>query len=108
MENSHRINAVLVGYLGVDVPTKRGGVNRMFDWGDKAQHSAAAYEIIKQAHAMPEGEKLMVVALGALTNVASAIFIDPSIESKISLYWLGTNLEDGVIYNTDFNCVMDI
>ena len=49
MEDSHRLNQVIVGYMGTNTPTKRGGVARMYDWGDKAQHSAAAYEIIKQA-----------------------------------------------------------
>ncbi|MEO0468701.1 MAG: nucleoside hydrolase, partial [Bacteroidota bacterium] len=67
MENSYRLNAVLAGYLQHDVKQRRGGVARMFDWGDKAQHSAAAYEIIKQAQALPADEKLTVIALGALT-----------------------------------------
>ena len=82
----------------------------MYDWGDKAQHSAAAYEIIKQAKAMPAGEKLTVIALGALTNVASAIYIDPSIEPRIRLYWLGTNydFDAGILNRTDFNSVMDV
>lgn len=109
MEDSHRLNQALTGYLNANIPTKRGGQARMYDWGDQAQHSAAAYEIIKQAHAMPNNEKLTVVALGALTNVASALFIDPSIESKIQLFWLGTsyNFDEGVLGTTDFNCIMD-
>ncbi len=109
MEDSHRLNQVLTGYLKANIPTKRGGQARMYDWGDQAQHSAAAYEIIKQAHAMPNNEKLTVVALGALTNVASALFIDPSIETKIQLFWLGTsyNFDEGVLGTTDFNCIMD-
>ncbi len=110
MENSHRLNQVLLGDLGLDVKTRRGGVARMFDWGDLAQHSAAAYEIIQQANAMPEGQQLTVIALGALTNVASAIYIDPSIESRIKLYWLGTtyDFKKGILRTTDFNCMMDI
>ena len=110
MENSHRLNQVLIGELGVSVKTRRGGVARMFDWGDLAQHSAAAYEIIRQAKSMPSGTKLNVVTLGALTNVASAIYIDPSIESSIRLYWLGTSydFENDVLKKRDFNCIMDI
>jgi inosine-uridine nucleoside N-ribohydrolase len=96
--------------MGLHVKTRRGGAARMYDWGDKAQHSAAAYEIIKQAKRMPEGKKLTVIALGALTNVASAIYIEPDIESRIRLYWLGTNydFEKGIQGTTDFNCVMDV
>lgn len=110
MENSHRINQLLLGEMGLSVKTRRGGVARMFDWGDQAQHSAAAYEIIKQAKSMPEGQKLTVIALGALTNVASAIYIDPTIESRINLYWLGTsyNFTEDILKKNDFNCVMDV
>ncbi len=110
MEESHRLNQVLLGYLDMDIKTRRGGVDRMYDWGDKAQHSAAAYEIIRQAHDVPEGEKLTVVALGALTNVASAVYIDSSISSRIAVHWLGTSydFENGVLKKTDFNCVMDV
>ena len=110
MENSHRLNQVLLGHMGLSIKTRRGGAARMYDWGDKAQHSAAAYEIIQHAKSMPAGQKLTVVALGALTNVASAVYIDPAIESRIRLYWLGTNydFEAGILNRTDFNSVMDV
>ena len=109
MENSHRLNQVILGEMGLDIKTRRGGVDRMFDWGDMAQHSAAAYEIIKQTKALAENEKLPIVALGALTNVASAIYIEPQIASKIELYWLGTtyDFEKGILKRQDFNCMMD-
>ncbi len=110
MENSHRLNQVIVGHLDRKIKTRRGGIARMFDWGDQAQHSAAAYEIIKHAKATPPGEKLTVITLGALTNVASAIYIDPSIESKIQVYMLGSSydFEKGILKKNDFNCVMDV
>jgi len=110
MELSHRLNDVLVGHLGLSTKTWRGGTARMFDWGDQARHSAAAYEIIKQAKAMPEGEKLIVITLGALTNLASAIYIDPSIASKIKSYSFGSGYDAAkdMITITDFNCMMDI
>ena len=110
MENSHRLNGVLKGYLKSDVKTLRGGAMRMYDWGDQAQHSAAAYEIIKQAKALPEDKKLTVIALGALTNVASAIYISPEITPRLKLYWLGStyDFEHEIFGTTDFNCVMDI
>lgn len=109
MENSHRLNQVLLADMGMDIKTRRGGVNRMFDWGDMAQHSAAAYEIIKQAQGLGENEKLSIVALGALTNVASAIYIEPMIASKIELHWLGTtyDFEKEIFKRQDFNCMMD-
>ena len=110
MENSHRLNQVILGHLGLKIKTRRGGAARMYDWGDQAQHSAAAYEIINQARVIPEGNKLTVIALGALTNVASALYIAPDIEDKIELHWLGTtyNFESGVLRKNDFNCMMDM
>ena len=112
MEESYRINQVLVGYLKMEdkVPARRGGADRMYDWGDKARYSAAATEIIRQAHQIPEGEMVTVIALGALTNVASALYIDPSISSKIVVYWLGTSydFDRNIMKKTDFNAVMDV
>lgn len=111
MEDSHRLNQVLVAYLQKEneVKTLRGGIRRMNDWGDKAQHSAAAYEIIRQAHQVPDGEKQIVVVLGALTNVASALWIDPEIESKLAVFWLGTSydFEKKKSKRIDFNAIMD-
>ncbi len=59
---------------------------------------------------MPPGQKLTIIALGALTNVASAIYIDPSIETKLNLYWLGStyDFEQDILKRQDFNCVMDV
>lgn len=109
MENSHRLNQVLLGEMGLDIPTKRGGIHRMYDWGDMAQHSAAAYEIIAQTRALPDNKKLNIIALGALTNVASALYIDPDIASRLTLYWLGTtyDFQQGILKRQDFNCMMD-
>lgn len=109
MEDSHRLNQMLLGTMGLEANLNRGGVARMYDWGDRAQHSAATYEIIEQANAQKENEKLNIIALGALTNVASAVFIDPSIAEKIKLYWLGTTYDfvKGVLRKDDFNCAMD-
>jgi len=106
MENSHRLNQQLLGEMNMKVKTFRGAPARMYDWGDRAQHSAAAYEIIRQAK---ETEELTVLVLGALTNVASAIFIQPDIASKLKVYWLGTtmNFETKVLKRNDFNPLMD-
>ena len=110
MELSHRINNVLVGHLGLPIKTRRGAPARMYDWGYQARHSAAAYEIINQVKELPEGEKLTVVSLGALTNIASAVYIEPSIASKIVSYSYGTGYDpdQDLITITDFNCMMDM
>lgn len=75
MEESYRLNQVLLGYLGMggEVKSLRGGINRLFDWGNRAQPSLASNHLIQAAHGLQEGETLTVIALGALTNVATAI-----------------------------------
>ncbi len=106
MENSHRVNQQLLGELRLEVKTLRGAPARMYDWGDRAQHSAAAYEIIRQA---TEKEEVTILVLGALTNVASAVFIQPIIAKRLKVYWLGTTLdfENAVLKRNDFNALMD-
>lgn len=55
------------------------------------QDSPAARDLVRRAMAMPEGERLYVVAIGAITNVASALLMEPAIRDKIILIWLGGN-----------------
>ncbi len=106
MENSHRLNQQLLGEMRMEIRTLRGAPARMYDWGDRAQHSAAAYEIIGQA---AQKEEVTILALGALTNVASAVFIQPEIAKKLKVFWLGTSMdfETRVLKRNDFNALMD-
>ena len=54
---------------------------------DNPIESDAAHDLVKRARASEK--PLYVLALGAITNVASAILLDPSIRSKIVVVWLG-------------------
>lgn len=112
LEDSQRLNVLLLSYLRkTQIPHPRGARDRLYDWGqDVAQHSAAAYHIIKEAHKAPAGEKLTVVALGALTNVSSALLVDPAIIPKIRVYMLGTTYEftRKIWRKRDFNCINDL
>lgn len=52
------------------------------------RHSEAAYDLVERA--MHSGaDPLYVVALGAITNVASALLIEPRIIENIVVIWLG-------------------
>ena len=111
MEESYRLNAVLLSYLGKggEVASLRGAPSRLFDWGDKGRPSAASNFIVKAAQESDE-EKLNVVVLGALTNVATALLQRPDIAERMRVYWLGSSydFEEGFMRNIDFNSVMDI
>lgn len=68
--------------------------------------SDGAQMIIKESMAMPAGEKLYIGVLGPLTNVASALLIEPRIADKIVVIWNG-----GAMYpdgGPEFNLVNDI
>lgn len=51
------------------------------------RESAAAHDLVQRA--MAPGEPLCVVAIGAITNVASAILMEPEIADRIVVVWLG-------------------
>ena len=53
--------------------------------------SPAALDLIERAKSASPDNPLYVVAVGAITNVASAIQMDPSIIENIVVVWLGGN-----------------
>lgn len=50
--------------------------------------SDAARDLVRRAMARPEGDRLYVLAIGAITNVASAILMEPRILDRITVVWL--------------------
>jgi purine nucleosidase len=53
------------------------------------QDNPAVQDMIQKALATPEDDPLYVVAIGAITNVASAILMQPEITKRIVVVWLG-------------------
>ncbi len=51
--------------------------------------SAAVRDLIGRGRAAPEGDPLYVVAIGAITNVAAALLLEPALVEKIVVVWLG-------------------
>lgn len=51
--------------------------------------SPAARDLIARAMARPADDPLYVMAIGAITNVSSAILIEPAIRDHIVVIWLG-------------------
>lgn len=67
----------------------RGSSDYLHDW-DNPHRSEAAIDLVKKAMASDE-TPLYVVAIGAITNVASAILLEPEIIERIVVVWLGGN-----------------
>ena len=57
--------------------------------------------IIDQARLMPDNEKLVLIPVGKLTNIAMALKKDPSIVSKVKVVWLGSNWPGPGEYNME-------
>ena len=66
----------------------RGSTGYLVD-EQTSQDNAAVRDLIDKAMASPEDDPLYVVAIGAITNVASAIIMQPEIINKIVVVWLG-------------------
>jgi purine nucleosidase len=80
------------GYLGADLTP---------------QDNAAVQDLIQKALASPEDDPLYVVAIGAITNVASAILLQPDIIRHMVVVWLGGNALHWP-HNREFNLHQDI
>lgn len=65
------------------------GSDRYLPGADEPVDSPAARDLIERALAARDEEPLYVVGIGAITNIASAILLEPSIIKKIVVVWLG-------------------
>jgi hypothetical protein len=82
----------------------RGSDGFLVDY-DHPYASDAVNHLIEQA--MNSDGPFYVVAIGALTNIASAILIEPKIIEKIVLVWLGGNALHWP-HNNEFNLIGDV
>jgi inosine-uridine nucleoside N-ribohydrolase len=110
---SQQLNEDLLEIMGrTDLPHPLGAdVIMGKPWGDyDPRDSPAAQFIIDEAMALNEGEKLAVLSIGASTNLASAIALEPAITNRIVAYTLGFRYDfDGHFWNKDeFNIRRDL
>ncbi|MFC2115676.1 nucleoside hydrolase [Bacteroidota bacterium] len=63
------------------------------DPGKKIPISPASSYILKRASEAPYGEKLNIICLGPVTNLASALEKDPSMAQKIKCYMIGPSYD---------------
>ncbi|HON92318.1 MAG TPA: nucleoside hydrolase [Sedimentisphaerales bacterium] len=68
----------------------KGSVNWIKDVKEP-ERSPAALDLIERAKKSSPQDPLYVAAVGAITNVANAILIEPSIVQNIVVVWLGGN-----------------
>ncbi|NLL92088.1 MAG: nucleoside hydrolase [Ruminococcaceae bacterium] len=69
--------------------------------------SGAAADLVKRVKNRSADDPLYIVAIGAITNIASALLIDPTIKDKIIVIWLGGHAFHWH-NNREFNLFQDI
>jgi purine nucleosidase len=92
VRESQRLNEELLLAMGIQHIFHPLGADRQIGraWGQsEPRNSPAASAIIDACQKLKANEKLHIITLGAMTNIASALILDPGIKSKIKLYALG-------------------
>lgn len=90
----------------VDVPVFHGSATRLKDKFNGVR-SDAAFELVRLAKEHSMDNPLYVVGIGGLTDIASALLIDPSIADSIIIVWLGGHTED-FPESIEFNMKQDL
>ncbi len=83
------------------------GSNRYLEDVSRPISSEAALDLIKKAKTATPQNPLYVITVGCITNIASAILIDPSIINNIVVVWLGGNSLEWP-HQKEFNLMQDV
>ena len=109
MEKSYREILTLLPLLGREdlKPLVYKGSPRYLPSEGEPVPSPAAEHLARLAAGYTPERPLYVVAIGAITNVASALLLDPSIRDKVVIVWLGGHALTWP-RNNEFNLAQDI
>lgn len=110
---SQRLNEEILASLGrLDIPHPLGSDRQIGRaWGQQdSRDSPAVQAMIAAARSIPHGEKLDILTLGALSNIASALILAPDILPKIRVFSLGAKYNpDNKVWNkSEFNIRNDL
>jgi inosine-uridine nucleoside N-ribohydrolase len=83
------------------------GSDRYLEDITRPVRSEAALDLVKKAMASSPDDPLYVVTVGCITNIASAILIEPKIIANIVVVWLGGNSLDWP-HQKEFNLMQDV
>jgi len=109
MEKSYQEIIRLLGLLGHKSPDGfafRGSEKFLEDISEPVR-SDAALDLVQRAMASSPEDPLYVVPVGVITNIASAILIQPEIIENIVVVWLGGNGLDWP-HQREFNLRQDV
>lgn len=106
MERSYQEILMLLKLSGENVPTYRGSAAYLPDENTPVISDAAAH-LAELAKGYSPEKPLYVVAIGAITNVASALLMAPEIADHIVVVWLGGHALEWHD-NAEFNIRQDV
>ncbi len=110
---SQQLNEEILRLMGKETIPHPVGADRQIGraWGGtQPRQSAATAQLIRTVRNLKAGEKLDVICLGALTNIASAVLIDSTILPRIRCYALGAkyDTQTGAWNKNEFNIRNDL
>lgn len=106
IQASHDDIALLLQTAGIDVPIHLGGDPLCYP-GRPAESPGAQF-IIEAAKSSSPDDPLFVLVLGAASNVASAILIEPAITDRMVVMFHGRSESTWPVRSTQFNIYGDI
>ncbi|MBE5803852.1 MAG: nucleoside hydrolase [Clostridiales bacterium] len=106
MENSYQEIQRLLHLLGAATPSFRGAAGYLPSEKEPFV-SPAAEDLCRRAMAYSPERPLYVVALGAITNVASALLMEPAIADRMVVVFLGGHALDWPD-TQEFNMMQDV
>ncbi|MBQ9084655.1 MAG: nucleoside hydrolase [Clostridia bacterium] len=106
MEASYKEILNLLSLSGVELPVYRGST-RYLESESAPVISEAAEHLASLANNYSPEKPLYVVAIGAITNVASAILLNPKIKENCVIIWLGGHSHEMEITD-EYNMKQDI
>lgn len=106
MERSYLEIKKILALMGEEnIPVYRGETARVDE--NTTPPSEAVLDLIERSRAYTSDRRLYVIAIGAISNIARAILLDPSITERITVIWLGANGHHWP-HNSEFNLNGDV
>ncbi|MBQ2929649.1 MAG: nucleoside hydrolase [Clostridia bacterium] len=106
MEKSYQEIHNLLRLMGREMPVFRGSTAFLTDEKTPVD-SPAVQDLIERAMSYTWENPLYVVAIGAITNIASALLVRPEIADRIVVVWLGGHTLEWP-GNAEFNLRQDV
>lgn len=106
MEKSYREILNITSLIGIEKPVFRGSETYLPD-EQTPVISDSAKDLAERANSYSPENPLYVVAIGAITNVASAILLNPKVAENTVIVWLGGHAQH-FSHTKEFNMYQDV